>query len=117
MREGKIGRGKRPDHGHDEQQEVRDQHAFETAHGTKDHGDARRIDNALPRLQSEHNATDLDGCQRYARHDHDIEEHAEIESPEATQERGRLAAVANLVELNVRQHVGTTPQAGVDEHG
>ena len=58
---------------------------------------------------------DLAGRQVDGGHDHAVEEQAQVDRAEAAHGAGRLARVAQLVELEVGQHAGAPPQARVEE--
>ena len=59
---------------------------------------------------------DLGGGEVHRRHDDAVEEQAEVDGAEAAQDPGRLPGIADLVELEVREHARAAPEPGVEEH-
>ena len=106
----------RAGHGQQELKEVGEQHPPQSAQGSIDQGDDGHDDNDLQAAQPEHPA-DLEGGQDDGGHDEHVEEHSQIKRPETAQEGRFLAAVAQLVELEVGLDARAPPQFGVDEHG
>ena len=70
----------------------------------------------LPALEAEEDAGDLARGQVDRRHDHAVEQQAEIDGAEPAHDAGRVPRVADLVELEVREDAGSPPQLGVEEH-
>ena len=69
----------------------------------------------LPSIEAEQNAGNLARRQIHRRHDHAVEEQAEIHRAEAAHDRRGFAGVADLVELEIGQDARPAPQARVEE--
>ena len=70
----------------------------------------------LPAVEAEENGGDLARGQVDARHDEAVEEEAQVHRAEPAHRSGGVARVAQLVELQVRQHARAPPQPRVEEH-
>ena len=70
----------------------------------------------LPALQPEQDAGDLDGRQVDGRHDHAVEQQAQINRAEAAQPPRRTPRVSNLVELEIGHDSRAPPEARVEKH-
>ncbi len=112
----KVRRGERAGHRDAELDEIGDEHAPESGRGREgdvDHGaDGQR----LPHRPAQHHVGDLHGGEVHRRHDHQVEKEAEVQRAKSAHERGRLARVADLVELEIGEHVRASPESRVEEH-
>src|ERR1035441_3543821 len=70
----------------------------------------------LPPVEPEQHGGDLAGRQVHRRHDHAIEEQAQIDRAEPAHRGGGFAGIAHLVEFQIGEHAGTAPQARVEKH-
>jgi len=68
-----------------------------------DYGYQRREHDRCVGVEAEQHARDFDRGERDRRHDHHIEEDAEIDGAEAAQEGGGGARIAQLVEIDIGQ--------------
>ena len=110
---------RRDDGGHldEELNHVDDEHAPEPRVRGKDHVEDADAEERLPPLEAEEDSRDLAGGQVDRRHDHAVEQQAEVDGAEAADDARRRPRVADLVELEVSEHAGAPPQPGVEKHG
>ena len=93
------------DHQHAPQPRMRGEHHVQQAHRQQ----------RLPALEAEEHGRDLHRRQVHRGHDHAVEQQPQVDRPEAAHRAGRLARVAHLVKLEIRQHSGPTPQPRIEE--
>ena len=94
---------------------VDDQHTPQPGVRGKGHVEHADAEQRLPALQAEQHSRDLAGREIDRRHDHAVEEEAEIDGPEAAHRARGPARIADLVELEVRHDSGPPPQPGIEE--
>ncbi len=111
-----VGRRDRADHGDHEQQQIGDHHTPKPRGGGVDDRNRPGDEHGGVLVHAEQHAGDLDRRQRDRGHDHHVEEDAQVERPEAAQERGDPAGIAQLVEADVGERARAPPQLRVEEH-
>jgi len=94
---------------------VDDEDAPQPGIGRKD--DVQRADEheRLPSREAEQNAGNLAGRKIHRRHDHAVEEEAEIQRPKATNDGRGFARVPDLIELQIGEDARTAPEPRVEE--
>src|SRR5881296_1841581 len=111
------GRQHGADHRDRELDEVGQHDTRQPGAGGVDHGDGTADEDRGLAIPAEHHAGDFGRREIDGRHDHDVEEHAEVDRAKSAQERGGLAGVAQLVERDIGERRRSPPQLGVEEHG
>jgi hypothetical protein len=100
-----------------ELEKVGDHDAAHAAQSAVEHGHHGGDGDDLDWRKIEHHDADLDRAEDDQSGDDGVEEHAQVERPEPAQDRGGLAAVAQLIELDVGLGPRAVPELRVDEDG
>jgi len=103
--QGEVGEREGRRHGDAELDRVGDEHAPQAGHGCEEHRDHAHQQQRLLHGPAKHDVGDLRRSEVYRRHDHAVEEQAEVDRAEAADERRGFPRVAHLVELKIGQHV------------
>jgi hypothetical protein len=104
MRDRVVGGGERAGHGDHEEEQIGDDDAPQTRRGRVENRRRSGEEHDLVLRHAQQHAPDLDRGERDRRHDHHVEEDAQVDGPESAQERGGRSRVAQLVESDVGQH-------------
>ena len=104
-------------HGEHELEQVGPQDGPQPTISAEEQGDAARYGEGHPAWPTEQDAAEFDGGQAHRGHDEHIEHKSEVDGAEAPEEGASPSTVSQLVELNVGEDAGASPELGVHENG